>query len=222
MEPFHMCLALGPAAVYLLLLGALNLCRRPFLVSGARDAAALGLAVSGFVIVGPMELFFPSAAAMRFGAFIWVLLLALYALGLVLLLLWLRPRLIIYNISADQLRPILADLVDQLDPQARWAGDSLALPGLGVQLHVEDLSWMRNVSLVSAGGSQNHFGWRRLERALSAELVSVEVSRNPRGASLAGAGLLIVVGMIGVVARDPEAVARPLLEIGQSVFSILP
>ena len=33
MDPFRVCLALGPVAVYVLLLGALNLSRRPFTVT---------------------------------------------------------------------------------------------------------------------------------------------------------------------------------------------
>ena len=220
MNPFHLCLALGPVAVYLLLLGAINLSRRPFLVSGTRDAAALGLAISGFVLVGPMELFFPDAAALRFGAFVWVMLLALYGLCLVLVLLLLRPRLVIYNISADQLRPILAELVEQLDPQARWAGDTLVLPALGVQLHVDNLAAMRNVSLKSIGPRQDYAGWRRLESALAAALDRVEVIRNPRGVSLIGAGLLIGAMLIVVVARDPHAVAQALFDIGQKLFEL--
>ena len=92
MDPFHLCVALGPVAVYLLLIGAVNLLRRPFVVSGTRDAAAMGLAVSGLVIVGPVELFFPIEAAIRFGSLVWLLLVALYGLTLVLVLLTLRPR----------------------------------------------------------------------------------------------------------------------------------
>ena len=34
MDPFRLCLALGPVAVHLLLLGAVNVSRRPLLVSG--------------------------------------------------------------------------------------------------------------------------------------------------------------------------------------------
>jgi hypothetical protein len=213
MDPVRLCVALGPAAVYLLLLGAINLSRRPFLASGARDAAALGLAVSGLFVVGPLELFVPDAAAARFGPFVWLLLLAFYALCLVLVLLLLRPRLVIYNVSADQLRAILADLVEQLDSEARWAGDSLALPGLGVQLHLDNLPAMRNVSLVSTGPNQNYLGWRRLELALWAALGRVEVPRNPRGASLLSAGVLILSALIFAIARDPQAVAQQLLDL---------
>lgn len=213
MDPFRLCLALGPLAVYLLLIGAINTFRRPFLVSGTRDAAALGLAVSGLVIVGPVELFFPVAASLRFGPRVWVLLIALYALGLVLVLLLLRPRLVIYNVSSDELRPILADLVTELDPEARWAGDSLLLPNLGIQLRVESLPAMRNVSLIAGGPNQNPQGWRGLELALRAALGQVEVARNPRAISLIAAGALLALAIALAIARDPQAVAQSLFDM---------
>ena len=105
---FRLCVALGPVAIYLVLVGSLSLSRRSLLVTGTRDAAALGLAVSGLCIVGPLELFFPDVTAGRFGPMAAVALLgfyvSLYVLLLVLALLMLRPRLIVYNISAEQLR----------------------------------------------------------------------------------------------------------------------
>jgi hypothetical protein len=217
MNVFHLCLALGPVAVYLLLLGMINLSRRPFLVSGTRDAAALGLALSGLVIVGPLAMLFPQGAATRLGHFgiewVWVLMLALYGLCLVLVLLTLRPRLVIYNIAADQLRPILAELVERLDPEARWAGDGLLLPALGVQLHLEGLAWIRNVSLVSAGPNQDYAGWRRLEAELTVALRQVEVRRNPGGLIPLGAGLCIACMLAGFIVRDPQAVARTLYDL---------
>ena len=213
MDPFRLSVALGPVAIYVLLLGAINLFRRPFLVSGSRDAAALGLAVSGLVVVGPVDLFFPVAAAIHFGAFDWAFLIALYALCLVLVLLVLRPRLVIYNIATDELRPILADLATKLDAEARWAGDSLVLPNLGVQLHVDGLTVMRNVSLISNGPKQNQQGWRQLEKALDAELGQLEVPRNPRGISLISAGALLMLALILAIASDPQAVFQSLSQM---------
>lgn len=221
MDPFRLCLALGPVAVYLLLLGAINLSRRPLLVSGMRDATTLALAVSGLVIVGPVELLFPFHAAARFGPYVWLLLLALCAMCVVLVLLLLRPRLVIYNITADTLRPILAELVGRLDPEARWAGDSLALPGLGVQLYLDNFAALRSTSLISAGGNQSHPGWRRLETALGDALAREEVARNPRGLALLGIGLAIIVAIIFVIAQNPEAVAQSLLEITQSLLKMI-
>ena len=221
MDPFRLCVALGPVAMYLLLLGAVNLSRRPLLVSGVRDAAALALAISGLVIVGPLELFFPFEAAVRFGPHVWLLLLALYAMGMALALLPLRPRLVIYNISVDKLRPILAELVDQLDPGARWAGDSLVLPGLGVQLYVDNFAALRSVSLISAGGNQSHPGWRRLETSLGDALAREDVARNPRGMSLISAGLLIIAGIVVAIAQNPQAVAQSLLDIAQTLLRMV-
>jgi hypothetical protein len=207
--------------VYLLLLGALNSFRRPFLVSGTRDVATLGLAVSGLVLVGPIELFMPVAATIAFGAYVWALLIGLYALGLVLVLLLSRPRLVIYNISPDELRPILADLVSKLDEDARWAGDSLFLPHLGVQLYMDGPLSMRNLSLLSNGPKQSHAGWRRLELALKTALADLEVPRNPRGLSLISAGCLISLGLAMAVSQDPHTVAQSLSNIGQSVRQML-
>jgi hypothetical protein len=213
MDPFRLCLSLGPVAVYALLLGAINLSRRPFLVSGNRDSAALGVAVAGLVIVGPMELFLPPGLAVRLGPYIWALMAACYALGLCAALLWLRPRLVIYNISFDELRPVLADLVPQLDARARWAGDSLALPTLGVQLHVEALGWMRNVTLAAVGGEQDHAGWRHLERRLAVALNRLEVDRNPRGLTLVILGSCILGVLAWGIAQNPETAFQALFKI---------
>jgi hypothetical protein len=217
MDAFHLCLALGPVAMYLLLLGMINLSRRPLLVSGTRDAATLGLALSGLVIVGPLTLLFPATTAARLGPFgthwVWVLMLALYGLCLVLVLLMLRPRLVIYNVTADQLRPILAELVERLDPEARWAGDSLVLPAFGVQLHMECVPWTRNVSLVSAGTNQDYAGWRRLEAELTLALRQTDGARSPLAAMLLSVGAMIVLVLAWDVSRDPQAVARTLYDL---------
>lgn len=219
MDSLRVSLALGPVAIYLLLLGAVNLSRRPLLVSGGRDATALALAVSGMLIVGPMKLFFPFQAAAQFGAYVWVLLLVLYAMCVALVLLTLKPRLVIYNLTLDTLRPILADLVDRLDTDARWAGDSLTLPTLGVQLYVDSLAAMRSTSLISAGGNQNLFGWRRLQRGLQDVLAREEVPRNPRGLSLVTLGLLLTAIIVLSIAQNPQAAEQSILDLVQSLLS---
>ena len=221
MDPFRVCLALGPVAMYMLLLGAINLSRRPLLVSGLRDTAALAVAISGLIVIGPMELLFPVEAAIVYGPYIWLLLLALYVMCVMLWLLMLRPRLVIYNITADKLRPILAEVVDRLDAEARWAGDSLTLPTLGVQLYVDGFMALRCVSLVSAGGCQNHAGWRRLETALESALAREKVARNPRGISLIGVGLLLILAVVWAIAQNPQAVAQSLLDIARGLLRMV-
>jgi uncharacterized membrane protein len=217
MEPFHQCLALGPVAIYLLLLGAINLMRRPFVVSGGRDAAALGLAVSGLILVGPMTLFFPQSLAVHFGPagtrYLWLMSIGFVAMCLVMVLLTLRPRLNIYNISVDQFRPILAEVVERMDPDARWAGDCLFLPAFGVQLHLESFNWMRNVSLASSGPKQDYQGWSRLEADLTAALEGFESPRNLAGMMLLGVGVALVIGLALAIIHDPQAIARTVFEL---------
>ena len=212
-EPLHLCLAFGPLAVYLILLGVMNLSSRPFLTTGARDTATLGVAISGFVFAGPMELFLPQAASARFGVYVWLLLLGFYILSMTLLVLLLRPRLVIYNVTSDQLRPLLAQVVSKLDSDARWAGESLILPNLGVQLYLEPFATMKNTQLVSSGPRQNFAGWRKLEIALVENLKNFPGSPNPYGYSLLFFGLMLTSTVAYCVIRFPQEVAQGLREM---------
>lgn len=213
MDPLHLCIALGPLAIYLLLLGMINLSRRPFVTSGARDAAALGIAIGGFVVAGPMELFLPEAAAVRMGIWVWPTCISFYVLCLSLAVLLMRPRIVIYNVTVEQLRPSLAEIVQQLDKESRWAGDSLVMPNLGVQLTVESQGMMKNVQLTSAGVEQSFQGWRLLEMELAAVLRTVKGTRNPYGMSFVMFGLLIAASVVFWLTRDPQGVAQALNEM---------
>lgn len=213
MDPLRLCIALSPLAAYVLLLGVVNLSSRPLVTSGGRDLAALALGISGLMLVGPLELFFPEVAVERFGGYVWLLLMGLYALLVVLLALLLRPRLVLYNMTAEQLRPTLASVVSELDPDARWAGECLVLPRLGVQLYLEPFLAMRNVQLVSSGPHQNFAGWRRLEQSLVKTLRGTASSPNPYGFSLVFFGLLMVALVTFAVVSETDAVAQALDEM---------
>jgi len=212
-DALHLSIALGPLAVYFLLLAFINLSTRPFLTTGARDVAALGMAVSGFIVAGPMELFLPEAASNRFGAYVWLLLLAFYALCLALLVLLMRPRLVIYNVNPDQLRSLLAEVVAELDNDPRWAGDSLMLPKLGVQMNVELFGMMRNVQLVAAGPRQSYVGWKRVEVALAKVLRQTKASPNPHGYVMMLLGLIMISIITYRMVSDPATVVQAFDEM---------
>jgi hypothetical protein len=139
--------------------------------------------------------------------------LAAYALLVVLVVLLLRPRLVIYNITLEQLRPLLADVVARLDSEARWAGESLVMPQLGVQLHLEVIPMLKNVQLVSSGPEQSIPGWRQLETELAAALRRARTSPNPYGVSLLSFGVLMAAAITYVLARDPGGVMQALNEM---------
>jgi hypothetical protein len=210
MPPLQTFIALAPLAVYFLLLGSINISRRPLLTTGSRDSYVLGLALSGFVIIGPLELFIPDRAP---HPYVWFLMLALYSMCLTLFVLMIRPRLVIYNITAEQLRPVLADVISQLDQDHQWAGDSLVLPKLGVQLHVEKFTAMRNISLVATASEQSYRGWVELERALTDELRKVEVDPNPLGMILIVLSVLLLGCSMTWMAMNQQQVASEFFEI---------
>jgi len=212
-DPFRLAIALVPVAAYVLLLGVVNARRRPFLTSGGGDLTALGLAVSGLMFVGPIELFRPEAATREFGNYIWIVLLLFYWLWLLLMVLISRPRLVVYNISVEELRPVLADVASRLDADARWAGNHLSLPGLGVHLHLDSLDIMRNVSLVSSGAQQNIDGWRQLSRELSRSLAPVRVKSNPRAIGLLAVSLALLTFSITYMLSNPIEVAQSMAEV---------
>jgi hypothetical protein len=208
-----LCLALGPLAIYLLLLGVINLSRRPFLVTGPRDTAALGLAIAGLLVVGPIELLLPQKALIVNGWVVWLLVGVMYALCLSLVVLLARPRITIYNVSAEVLQPVLAEVIGSLDPHARWAGNSVVLPGLSVELHVERYPLARNVTLVANSDQQSLAGWRMLAEALRRRLRTAESTRSAWGAGLLLAGLLMLGLLAWTIATDSQAVSQGFQEM---------
>ncbi len=213
MDPLHFSIIAAPMGVYLLLIGLINLRRRPFVTTGARDAAAIGIAISGLMIAGPMELFFPESAAGRFGSYVWLLLIAFYGLCVSLIVLLMRPRIVVYNLSPQRLRPILADIATRLDGKARWAGDSLLLPSLDVHLHLEGNSWMSNSQLVSVGDKQRFESWRIVERELREELSKMRSETVVFGVALISMAVLLAVVSVVWVVRQPEVVRQVLTDM---------
>lgn len=212
-DPLRLSIALVPLAAYLLLLALVNLRRRPFLTSGGSDLAALGVALSGLAFVGPLELFRPEAATNEFGNFIWPVLLVFYWLWVLLVVLVVRPRLVVYNVSVEELHSVIAEAASRLDADSRWAGNSLALPNLGVYLHLESFDLMRNVSLASSGSRQNLDGWRELSRALAAALKPVRVKPNPRGVGFLLLACLLMGGSLMSLVNHPKELAYAVQEV---------
>jgi hypothetical protein len=191
-----------------LLLGLVHLARRPLVTSGARDAAALAVAIAGLVVVGPLELFLIEEAAVLYGPYVWGMMLIGYALVALLAILMQRPRIVVYNISLEQLRPRLAEIVLRLDDQARWAGESLTMPQLGIHLHLEYAASLNNVQLVSSGPDQNLAAWQHLEKQLAAALRKTRHSAPLFGTLTTLAALALVATITWLLLRDPAGMTQ--------------
>jgi hypothetical protein len=216
MDPLRLCIALGPLAVYLLLMGFLNLARRPFLTTAPRDIAAIGVAVAGLILIGPIELFLTRHLAIPFVDHMWLfwsLVASLYLSTLTLAILAVRPRISLHNMTLEDAREGLAEAVGALDPQARWAGNSVVLPSLNVELALDEFVPLRSVALISVGRRQSYRGWKRLEAELAQILRRREVTPNPAGVSFVLSGLLLASVILWRWGRDPAAVAQTFTEM---------
>lgn len=138
-SPFFLLLAAVPLVAYFGVLAMIRLSGRALVTTAGRDAVALALAISGLVVIGPVELFFPSAAATLFGPRIWLWLAAFYLLCVSLVAITLRPRLVIYGRSAAEVFPALVRAATRMDPRAIADPERLTvtLPHARVQLRVD-------------------------------------------------------------------------------------
>ena len=137
----------------------------------------------------------------------------LYSLCLSLAVLLLRPRLVVYNVRLEDLRPRLAFLVGQLDPEARWAGDCVTLPKLRIQLSVEYQPWTRTVQLISAGNRQDPLGWKQLEKGLKRDMREVKSQPLPVGYAFLGLALALSVGAALWMAFERQTVLEGLSDM---------
>ncbi len=205
--------ALVPLGCYLVVLGWLHLRRRPAAVSGGIDLAALAAAVSGFVLAGPLALLQPAV-----GTAAWATLMMLGTLVVIVAggLLATRPRLVIYNVTVEQLRPLLAEVVGQLDGSARWAGESVVLPAQGLQLLMDGRGIARCVSIVAVGTRASPEAWAEFSRRVRRGARTLRVRRNLWGGLFLAAGLtcLAAASAWAIIDRgradDPAATASPL------------
>lgn len=215
MDPLHFCIAVVPLAVYLLLIGLLNLRRRPFVTSGARDAAAVGIGIAGLVMAGPMELFMPQAAAAQYGSLVWVMMLSFYGLMVSLTVLLMRVRIVAYNVTAEQIRPILTRIALKFDKSSRWSGDGLLIPAKDIHLHLEPSLWNRSVQLTASGVVQGYEGWNELESELKTAVATIDVRPSLFGVGLLAGSLSLATYTLYWMLTDQDAVVAAFRQMTQ-------
>lgn len=169
---------------------------------------ALALALSGVFFVGPGQAAIPYGAALVWGRNVWLLGAALYFCVVVLISSTLRPRIVVYNATRDQLRKALATIAISLDDEARWAGSALNLPGLSVQLYVDSAGIGRVATLVGVGMERSAQGWRRLEAELTTRLKESEPSRGWNWIFFAAFGWGTLALVAWVLFRDYSEIAK--------------
>ena len=176
---------LGPG-LYLLLIASFHLRRHPVVLAGGWDLLLLAAAVAAPAIVGPLDLVQPAHPA-------WPWRLILPTVGFVFLVavvvLAARPRIVVYNITLEQMRPVVAEIAAALDPAARWAGETVALPDRGVQVHLDARSRLRSMSLVAVGARTSPEAWAEFGRRVRQAARRLPVQRSPWAGLFAALGL---------------------------------
>lgn len=198
---FPIVVALLPLATYLILLGGMRLLLRPVITTGARDLAAVGVAVSGFVVIGPLQLFFPSDAAAQLGWLVWLILGMLYVLCVGLVVLALRPSIIVYGMRLKDALPLVLQAAKTIDDQASLdeASGQINLDAKGVHLRVDPVGITDAVQIESFERNLHPRFWRMLLSQLRLQGRSVRCSFSVGGLTmlLAGLMMLLLIGMIG-------------------------
>ena len=211
-DSLHLLVALVPLAVYLLIIGWLNLRQHSTIVTGFVDTLLLGFAVSGLVVVGPLELFFPEMAAFRMGPWVWLLLLALYGLFVILVGLSQRPRLVFYNADLETARHATTSAASQMAADVEQLGDCLVVPSQRLQLHLHRSPVFRNVQLTALGEEHNLFAWNALRKTLQ-QSRPPESDRTRAGYVMVALALLLTATLTLLSIADQHELARAFSEL---------
>jgi hypothetical protein len=186
-----------------MLMGAIRIRRTPLVTTGWRDLFALGMACSGLVAIGPMQLFFPTHAASRWPGWVWVFMFGLYALGLLILAMWSRPRLMAYGMGRRQFQEVLVNAAREIDPESSWYGEVLSLPNSGLQLSSESNLGNHVNSVAIVGNLQNLSDWLRLEKAFVRQGSQIQVTPAKSGWLLITAGVVVILVSISPILENP-------------------
>ena len=195
LDYLRLALGLIPLGIYLLVMGCLALKKTPTLLTSGQEALLVGFALSGFALIGPIELFFPTGAHANLGQWVWLLLMALYFLIVLLFALQRSPSWTMLGLSCKQLQLLIDQALIDQSIEHSWLGNQLEIPQWSVRAIVEPSRGFPSTSHLTPCGKQpSLMGWYELEKLLiTSRLISAPDRTLPSYAKIQ-ALLLIVVG----------------------------
>ena len=139
MTAFTLLMSMTPVAAYLAIVGLVRWTGIAIVTTSAREIAALAMAASGFLAIGPAQLFFPSSAALLVGPAVWLTLASLLALVVTLIGILRPPSLVVFGRTSSQTFPALVEVCRELDPQIETSSDvaEIYLPSMRIRLRVD-------------------------------------------------------------------------------------
>ncbi len=205
LDPFPATLALAPLILYLLALGLIRTSGFAWVTTGSRDLAAVLLAVSGLIVIGPMELFFPNTTASVLGVWVWIPLALLYGLFACLLVINTRSKVIIYGRTLDQLYPAFVRAAQSLEPDATINADQLQvyLPAVQVHLRLEYLHGHDCISVLAFEPMLPLAFWRDFRKRLRTELQTTSPPQPRRGWLMLIVSVMLTLFLVRYAAMQP-------------------
>jgi hypothetical protein len=207
MNVFPLIVALLPLTTYFLLMGVLRIIR-PLVTTSTRDGMAIAIAVSGLVMIGPMQLLFPSQAAAVMGWIVWLILATLYVLCVSLVLLSLRPKIIVYGVSPAELLTPLLEACQTVDESATLDSgrQQVTLHRQGVLLRVEALGGTDAAQIEAFENNLHPKFWQHLLVELRRGTSRVKTRFSVGGLGMVVIGLALGGVIVSQIVSQPDEV----------------
>lgn len=197
LDYLRLALGLMPLGLYLMVMGLLALRDRPTILTTGQETLLIGFALSGFVMIGPIELFFPTGAYAALGSWVWLLLVALYCLVVLLIALQRAPGWTIVGMDTDEFRTFFENALQEGSVDCKWMGNQLQIDKWDVRAIVEpSRGFPKTTCLSPCGRVRNMLGWYQIEKlaAISKAFEQLNAGR-PLG-MIPTAVCLLIVGSI--------------------------
>lgn len=206
-------IALIPLGLYFFVIGLIRLRKSPTVISRPLDVLLIGMACSGLVAIGPLELFFPRAAFSVVGNWVWLVLLSLYALLVLLIAFHVPAGIVIYGATKETIRSAIDAGYAGRGIYLEWLGDSFRSTALKIHAQIEDGGWSAVTQIKSIGKEQNIAEWIDLDRSLHVRLASEPPAGKRAGFTWCSIGLVIVIIAFGLLASDHSRVNETLAQL---------
>lgn len=214
MNSFVLVVAGLPLAGYFLLLSLVRLSGRVVVTTGGRDTAAVLLAISGLVMIGPLELFFPTATASKLGVWIWLPLAMLYGLIVIWVALASRPRLVVYGREPQQVFGALVRACRTLDASVEVNEPMLQvkMPQLSAHVRIDAVRHHDCFTIESFESNLPLAFWDRLLRAVRLECGATSPPSRRRGWLWLALAIGLMVVITSQASRDTESLVNAFRE----------
>ena len=190
-----------PVAVYFGVLGLLNTRRRPQLLSGRQDSTLLIVALSPLFAVPAVNLV---------GGAPWALIAVVAAIAAVVVLAGRGDSWVIYNISADQARDVVAGALQRLG--AGFCADTNGFRlDSGGRIRISSFSLLRNVSIRLDGVDVKFNG--RFVAAMSRRLALCTAEASPMAVSMLLVAIAMMVAPLAMMAPQVPEIVRALTNL---------